>query len=1017
MSEPMLDTMAQAELIEEKLAAEQGSKLFKGLDHLAETPEFKRWAGDEFPERQGLGQVDRRSFLKYMGASLAVAGLAGCRYLPQRKLVPHVQAPESYLPGTYKQYATAVSRGGYATGVVATTHEGRPIRLDGNTKHPASLGALDSQSQAELLNLYDPDRLQQVQFRGDIGTWQEFSRSALQALDELKSSRGAGVVLLTDKVGSPTLAKQIGDFLAQHPRAKWFQYEPVHRDHVFEGAQLAYNEVLETRYALGEADVVVSLDSSLFRDMPGSLRYSREVMSRRNLRERKEMNRLYAFESHPTEFGAVSDHRYPVRTSQILAVALAIAARVGVAGMPSASLPEGVSQDVIAAVAEDLLSARGSSVVVPGDHLPPQVHAVCHAINDALGNMGRTVIVSAPVLPETRNATADLKEFAQLLESESVKFLLMIGGNPAYDLPADVGFAEKLARIPWTARLGAYLDETSLLSQWQLPESHALEAWSDGVAFDGSQTLVQPMVEPLYDTKSAIEVLDILARRSRPGADIIRQAYLAMSDAQWRLWLAEGVRGEPAPHRAASVSPTFGGAVGSPESPTDYEVLFAPDPTIYDGRYANNGWLQELPKPLTQIAWDNAAYVSYNTAKALGLTLIDNSSKYEGHEVVQVSVGERKFEVPAVVHLGMADGVVLVTLGYGRTAESLQRAVGAGSSAYAVRTTGNQWIAVDARIAKVGRRERLALAQLHHTIEATPVDSNRDIIQSLTFAAWSEGEKPHAPGHTEHVPHPEGFFDRNLYPEEEHDWSDGYNQWAMTVDLNLCIGCNACVTACQAENNIPVVGKEQVIKGRELHWIRIDRYYATAGNQLENPAIFFQPMTCQHCEQAPCEPVCPVAATIHSHEGLNQMVYNRCVGTRYCSNNCPYKVRRFNFLNYADKHDVPVLKLLNNPDVTVRGRGVMEKCTYCVQRINKARISAKKEGRALKGDEVKTACQIACPTNTILFGDMREEGSVIDASRKDKRNYVVLKDLNTRPRTTYLARVANPNPRLEVKHG
>ncbi len=1038
------DSMDFVEKAEARLSSSSEQILFRGIEQLARAPEVENWAEDEFPHRKDLGKLDRRNFLKVMGASLALAGLGGCRFQGQRKIVPFVQSPEDYVPGSTQTFASSCELGGYSTGVLVTSYEGRPIRIDGNPQHPASLGSLDSKSQAELLNMYDPDRLKAVQYKGDPSTWQEFDAAAVRALKEEEASGGSGIGILTQTVGSPSLRAQLEAFQARYPNAKWYQWEPVNRDAVFAGSRLAFGRDLEPKYDFSKVDVFVSLDSRVLSEEPGFLRYAKDLADRRDLRfGNSEMSRIYSFDSAIGEVGILADHRYPVRPSQMIAVAQALASALGIPGAAQVPAPRGVEQKVIDAIARELLQKKGRSLVCAGYHLPAEVHAIVGVINLHLQNTGQTVDYIEPLIAKPGSQQQDFRNFAGDLERGTIRFLLVVSSNPVYTAFAESDLAKFIEKVPFSASANLYEDETSQVCQWNLPVSHFLEAWSDGRAYDGTLSIVQPLIQPLYDSRSELEIFDALLAKSRPGLDIVRAVWNAnyvKSEAEWNDALARGYL--LAPVQTAEITRLAGDvlqALRPAPASTELEVLFAPDPAIYDGRFANNGWLQELPKAFLQVCWDNAAFISYNTAKRLGIPVSQPLDGYFGSDWIELKLEDRSLRIPCMVHLGLADETVLIHLGYGREAPKLQRATGAGWNAYRIRSWKSPWLAASARVTKAGGRPfKLALTQYHHTVDTTEVDSGRNVIQTQTLSSYRShqslmlptGEEVHEPHvqtnatkqHLDDTKHErelekEGAVHEStaptLYDPAEHDWSEKYNQWGMTIDLNLCIACNACVTACQAENNIPVVGKGQVLKGREMQWIRVDRYYtASKPDDLSNPSIHVQPVTCMHCEAAPCEPVCPVAATIHSHEGLNMMVYNRCVGTRYCSNNCPYKVRRFNFLNYANKHDVPVHKLLNNPDVTVRGRGVMEKCTYCVQRISKARIKAKEANRPLTGEEIKTACQVACPTNAIVFGDIREKDSPLGKTRSDSRNYVLLEELNTKPRTTYLGKVTNPNPEL-----
>jgi molybdopterin-containing oxidoreductase family iron-sulfur binding subunit len=982
-----------------RLAGTRGREYWRSLEELAESESFQQLLEREFPEQasEWTDGVSRRRFLNLMAASLALAGLSSCVAPPTEKLVPYVRAPEEIIPGRPLFFATAMPLAASATGVLVESHMGRPIKIEGNPNHPASLGATDTFAQASILSLYDPDRSQVVSNAGRISTWSSFLNVVALEMEREKATGGAGLRLLTESVTSPTLARQIQELLAQFPEARWHQYEPVGRENSRAGARLAFGEDVNAGYNLEAADVILSLDSDFLCTGPGCLRYARQFAKRRRVEgERAEMNRLYVVESTPSNTGMMADHRLPLRASEIEGVARAVAAQLGI-GAAGAS-PVAVPAGWVEAVGRDLQVHRGRSLVVAGESQPPVVHALAHAMNQALGNAGRTVVYTDPVEANPVDQTESLADLTREMADGQVDFLVILGGNPVYQAPADLNFAHHLSKVRLRVHLSLYEDETSLQSHWHLPETHYLETWGDTRAFDGTVTIMQPLIEPLYGGKSALEVVSALA--GQPGHsshDMVRSYWESQSsggdfEGFWRGSLHDGlVPGTALPTRRPFLRPDFEARLteafldtqDTPEGGT--EIVFRPDPTIFDGRFANNGWLQELPKPLTTLTWDNAALVSPAAAQRLGL---------QNEDVVELRHGGRALRAPVWIQPGQAEDTVTLHLGYGRERTGRVGAR-AGFNAYALRTAGAPWFAGGTEIRKTGERYPLARTQTHHAMEG------RHLVRVGTLEEYR-----HEPHFAQHMVH-EAPVGLTLYPGHQYE---GY-AWGMAIDLNACTGCGACVVACQAENNIPIVGKEEVQRGREMHWIRVDRYYA---GDLDRPESYPQPVPCMHCENAPCEPVCPVAATVHSSEGLNDMVYNRCVGTRYCSNNCPYKVRRFNFFQYADI-ETPSLRLLRNPDVTVRSRGVMEKCTYCVQRINATRIEAKKEERQIRDGEVQTACQAACPTQAIVFGDINDPESQVTRLKADPRSYGLLTELNTKPRTTYLARLRNPNPELEAE--
>ncbi len=1014
------------EEIRRRLSQARGPQYWRSLEEIADSEEFQQILEKEFPRQSSpLGAfLHRRQFLRLMGASLALAGLTSCRPLSQRKIVPQVQQPEEVIPGKPLYYASAFPMGGYARGVLVESHEGRPTKVEGNARHPATpgangvlsmqsptqmnpdgtprhLGATDVFMQASILTLYDPDRSQSPMYQGQLSSWTEFNAALAAEMAKQGAVRGAGLRILTENVTSPTLAALMEELLKKFPQAKWHQYEPVNFDNSREGAKVAFGEPVNTVYRFDRADVILSLDSDFLYSGPASVRYAHDFASRRRVRkDTTSMNRLYVVESTPTVTGSVADHRLPLRPSQVAQFAVALTGALGIP-VSAPDLPQ-EQRRWVNAIVRDLQAHRGRCVVTVGEMHHPAVHALVHAINERLGNVGQTVLYTAPVEARPVNHAGSLAELVQDMTEGKVEALLILGGNPAYNAPADTQFARLLKELTqrngFTVHLSLYEDETSAVCQWHIPEAHYLESWGDIRAFDGTVSIIQPLIEPLYPSRSAYELVDAMLGRQRNSYDIVRAYWSrrlgnANFTKTWRKVLHDGVVANTAlPPRTVKVrTEAVVGAAGNMPRPAEgLELVFAPDPTVWDGRFANNGWLQELPKPLTHLTWDNALLVSPNTAQKLGMRM-DTGGLANMVDVVEVRYRGEKLRAPIWIMPGQPDDCVTLSLGYGRTRAG-KVGTGIGCNAYALRFSDALWTASGVQVVKAGERYPLAGTQQHHSMQG------RKLFHSGTLEEFRKD--------------PEHFVEREIHGElpsmyPDFQW-DG-QRWAMVIDTSLCIGCNACVTACQAENNIPIVGKEQVASGREMHWMRIDRYYEGG---LDNPDTHLQPVTCMHCEKAPCEPVCPVGATVHSHEGLNQMVYNRCVGTRYCSNNCPYKVRRFNFLKYNDPKE-PVLQLLNNPDVTVRGRGVMEKCSYCVQRINAARIAAKKLGREVQDGEVMTACQTACPTQAIVFGDMADAGSLVAQLKAQPHHYGLLEEWNTRPRTTYLAKVRNPNPELE----
>jgi len=902
-------------------------------------------------------------------------------------IVPYVHAPPQLVAGDPLYFATATNLGGAAQGLLVKSNYGRPTKIEGNPSHPGSLGATDIFAQAAVLDLWDPDRAQAVLHQGQVSTWDSFVEALSARIARLSVNAGSGLRVLTESVTSPTLAGQLHALLERFPGARWHQYQPINRDHAIEGSRLAFGEVLEARYHYDQARVVLSLDSD-FLAAPG-VRYARDFVGARRADDAQpDPGRLYVIECTPTLTGSFADHRYAARFGQIETIARALAQAIGMPvadGPDAAVLPRGA----LAACARDLKLHAGHALVVVGDAQPPVVHALAHAINEALGNVGRTVNYTAPILALAEPQGESLRQLTEDMAAGQVDTLIVLGGNPVYNAPADRLFGQRLAKVGLSVHLSLYDDETSALCHWQIPEAHFLESWSDTRAFDGTVAIQQPLIAPLYGGKSAHELLALLLGQTASNDyQTVRDFWSkagpqADAEALWQQALHRGAfEGSQLPVRPASIRSDFLRAPATPiPDNTELDLIFAPDPTVWDGRFANNAWLQELPKPLTKLTWDNAALVSPKLAQQLGLVNEDQVElQYRGAVVL----------APVWIVPGQAEATVTVTLGYGRSRAG-RIGNGAGFDAYGLRRSDALWHGQGLQVRKTGAKVPLATTQHHFSMEG------RRPIRVTTLDQFHRDPALVA-GDLHRPPRP------NMY-EPVRD--EGY-AWAMSINLDACIGCSACTIACQAENNIPIVGKSEVRRGREMHWIRVDRYYEGAAEQ---PRTYFQPVPCMHCEDAPCEVVCPVEATVHDSEGLNLQVYNRCIGTRFCSNNCPYKVRRFNFLQYADE-DTESLKAQRNPEVTVRTRGVMEKCSYCVQRITNARIEAQKGNRHLADGDVVTACQAACPTEAIVFGDLNDPRSQVNRAKASPLNYALLGELNTRPRTTYLAKLINPNPEL-----
>lgn len=968
--------------------SEHARKYWRSLGEISGDLRFREWLEREFPEYASEWTGSRRALLKLMAASFGLAGLTSCRR-PEERILPASRGIAGYVPGQPLYYASIMTLAGFSTGVLVETHEGRPTKIEGNPEHPASRGAATAFAQASVLGLYDPDRSRVVLREGRLSSWEEFE--SFIATHMKQAGRGEGLRIVSGAIGSPSLADLKAFLLERYPAARWVEYEPLGRDEELAGAELAFGRAVQPQYRFDHADVIVSLDADFLGLDCLAPVWIRQYTERRRVGPQAgSMNRLYVVEANYSLTGANADHRWRARPGEIAEVARALARQLGLAGF---KVLDSGAPKWLAAVARDLERHRGRSLVLAGPRQPAFVHALVDWINHALGNAGRTIYYTEPVV---RTSTKELSELAAEAQAGQVKTLVILGGNPVYTAPADVEFAALMKRVPLTIHLGQERDETAALATWHLPEAHYLESWGDGRAADGTAAIQQPTIAPLFGGRTAAELVALLADYPRRrGYDIVRDYWLRQWKGQdgeqaWARALHDGVIAGTG-FRAVSVAPDVRrlqgllaqGAAGGGE----LEIEFFPSSAAYDGRFANNGWLQEAPDPITKLTWDNAACLSPATARKLGL---------DSGDVVELEGGGRRILAPVWILPGHADGAISLAVGYGRTRCGR---VGnrVGHNAYPLRTLRAQGFLSGVRLRKTGRRYPLVSTQEHHSMEGRP------LVREATLDEFR--------AEPDFARKPEGKLELfSLF--REHTYGEGH-QWGMAVDLNACIGCNACLLACQAENNIPIVGKEQVRRGREMHWIRLDRYFV---GEPDDPQIAWQPVACQHCEMAPCETVCPVAATNHSPEGLNDMAYNRCIGTRYCANNCPYKVRRFNFLDYH-KGLQEVEKMVFNPDVTVRMRGVMEKCTYCVQRIEEKRIQAKAEGRPLRDGEILTACQQTCPAQAIVFGDINDPNSRVSQLKRDPRNYALLASLNTRPRTSYLARLRNPNPELVSEEG
>jgi len=912
------------------------------------------------------GDLSRREFLQRLGASLALLGSSGCLRQADR-IVPRVVADaRAGSDGRPISFATAISIEGFARGILVTARNGRPIKIEGNPDHPESLGATDVFTQAAILGLYDPDRSSAPLRAGAMATWNHFESDWLARRADLLARRGEGMAFLTEPTTSPTVLREIRRVLDVFSAARWFQHTPLAR----------YDRAgRQADHDVAAADVIFLIGSDCFYRHPAAVRYGRALAARRRLEQgQTRAPRFHAIEATPTVSGALADFRLPASLAQQRVLLDALAREL--AGDSIAGSLERDGATFIQRLASDLQAHRGRVVCVAGPENPDDILDFAAALNAQFGERATQFSPALRSDADPRGA-GDLTALVHALEHDEVQTLFVLGSNPAYTAPGDVDAARLLRRVSFSVHLGGHCDETGALATWHLPESHFLETWSDLRAYSGLATIQQPLVEPMHASRSMAEMLRLIS--APPGAsayDLVRETWRELPgdaadfETRWHRWLDRGVVEEeaPAPRSPAVASHDLPRLATAAPARTSLSVVFQPDPNVLDGRFANNGWLQELPKPLTHLVWENAALISASLAAEFALA---------NGDVVACTAGRASLEAPVWIMPGQAAKVVTLTLGYGRARAGV---IGdaLGYDAYRLRTGSTPWTREGVTLRKLGRRHALVSTQHHFTMDG------RDLVRVLT---------PEEAAHASHAAAPRD----SLFPE----WPRDRYAWGMSIDLATCLGCNACVIACQAENNIPIVGKEQVARGREMHWLRIDRYQL---GDAANPRFLAQPVPCMQCEHAPCEIVCPVGATVHSSEGLNDMVYNRCIGTRYCSNNCPYKVRRFNFLDYRAPDDSP-LQQRANPTVSIRERGVMEKCTYCVQRINAARIAADRENRAIRDGEVRTACQQACPAEAIVFGDLNDPRSRVSQRKAEATDYALLEELNTRPRTTYLAAV------------
>ncbi|MBI1367886.1 MAG: 4Fe-4S dicluster domain-containing protein [Planctomycetes bacterium] len=1012
-----------------------GRAYWRSLDDLQDTPQFRELLSKEFADytpEQILESPSRRSFMKIMGASMALAGagsMSGCRRWPEQKVAPYNMRPEGRIPGIPVHYATAMELGGVAQPLLVTSFDGRPTKIEGNPSHPQSNGAAGVYAQASVLEMYDPERSRRVLNAGKDSTYDAFFKAVGKFAD------GEGLSVLCEATSSPSIAA----LRAKMPKVQWYEYEALTRDNEREGAKLAFGQAVRAQLHLDKAKVIACFDADILGEHPASLAHARAWAAGRKGLDAT-MSRMYAVENTFTITGTCADERLAVASGRVLDVLKAVASELGIQ-VSSATPLDGDAAAFVKRLAAELKANEGKGLVAAGPTQPAATHALAALVNEKLGNLGSTVSYLAEP-DETRPSHVEaLSTLTKLMNDGSVPTLLIIGGNPVYDAPVDLNFAAALAKVKTSIHLSTYVNETSKGCAWHLPRSHYLEAWGDTRAWDGTISVVQPLILPLYGTLSAIELLAKLSGEEiTDGLAIVRRTFSQwigsdVFERQWRKTLSDGLLANSAAETVkVSVSDKALAIVSATVADTGLELTFRQDYAVYDGRFANNGWLQELPDPMTKVVWDNVAIVGWKTAESLGLAQGD---------LVELKVGDRTMNAPVFIVPGQADESITMSLGYGRTAAGY---VGneVGFDVYQARTASRMY-AMRVDLKKLGRKYQIATTQDYYAIDPTARREREHRVSGELYREASveeyENYKHNMHSGKHHViefrideaPHVPSQEERGrTMPlqiiDEPVDYYEGQPRWAMSIDLSSCIGCNACVMACQSENNIAVVGKQEAARGRAMHWIRVDRYFKGDPDNANKMHAVHQPVTCHQCENAPCEQVCPVAATTHDSEGLNVMIYNRCIGTRYCSNNCPYKVRRFNWFDWhakpvhsnitggtwlgiPDQQQLSIDKVRQmqfNPEVTVRMRGVMEKCTFCVQRIKAVTIPAKNEGRNVEDGQIVTACQQTCPTQAITFGDLSDPNSKVSQQFKNDRAYEMLRDLNVRARTRYLARINNP---------
>jgi len=1010
-------------------------KMWRSQPHLEQNSDLTEIASEELIPGASAppSGTNRRHFMQLLGASMAMAGLAACRR-PVEYIMPFSDRPEELIPGVPLKYATTMNFRGVARPLLVKSYDGRPVKIEGNPDHPNASGASGVYEQASLLQLYDPDRSQQILRAGSPSTWDAFLDLCQQA-----RSGNRRIAVLTAPDSSPSRARLRTQFENQFPNSQWIEYRSEGDDTESLGLQMAYGLSLRPIYNFENAEIIVSLDADFLgaHARNGNWNTYSFAQSRKLTSAEDQMSRLYVIESTYTTTGTMADHRKRMRSDEISDFASQLATALNVYS--------GTEPDSFAShIAEDLLNSNGRCIVTAGETQPAEIHALCAVINDALGAVGTTITLLDTGESPQPPASQTFGALVENMQAGEIDLLFLLGVNPVYDAPPALNFQSALERVSDTVHLGLHVDETAQACTWHIPSTYYLEAWGDARSWDGTLTPIQPLIAPLYDDcHSEIELLSALSdEQMTTGYDLVRETWSAVLDVEdfesaWRRVIHDGYLDDTG---FESVTPVALFDQETPEPNRGLELVIRLDATVLDGSFANNAWCQELPDPITKIVWDNVAVISPQTAQDYGLVCEYSKGRYIS-DVITLSANGQQIELPIWILPGHADNSISVTLGYGRTISTTRAerntpfwdkddetdiyakgtlASGIGTNVSQLRHTLGQLVTSQVELRATGRKWTIVTTQDHGILdtEARPLirmATLDEYRQNPAFALQDEAPTPSSDLKTDFQDYPELWKDSHPAKTPAYRDSDYWkNQWGMAIDLNTCTGCNACIIACQAENNIQVVGKKEVGNGRELHWLRVDRYFVTEGGTDvdPDPQIVMQPIPCQHCENAPCESVCPVAATVHSPDGTNQMIYNRCIGTRYCANNCPYKVRRYNFYNWS-KTIPETVQMVQNPNVSIRFRGVMEKCSFCVQRIRETQKRAGLEKRPLHRDEVTTACQQACPTQSITFGDLNDDQSQVSQAMRNPRGYKLLAELNIKPRVSYLARVRNPNLELE----